>query len=112
MIEYAKTTDINLMFLQGMTTPWGQELKDNGKMGGKPLKTRVRKGWKQIEEQVNINVEHVMRKNDDGEMEFFLNVGKARGYGGRAVQNTEIPYVEFPEFATAVFPDTEQEDWL
>jgi hypothetical protein len=111
LIEAAKASDINLMLAQGMRTPWVSEVKGSGKIGAKPSKDRERKGWKMVEEQVMMNIEFLMRRNDDGEAEFFMNIGKVRGYGGRGLQYTEIPYVEFPEFATGVFPDTSQEDW-
>ncbi len=57
---------------------------------------------------MHLNIEHVI----DGDGDFMLNVGKVRGPGAREIQNTQIAYREFPEFACLVFPDTTEQDWI
>lgn len=107
MFSKIKASDVNFGVLQAMKTPWVSSVKSSGKMGASPSKTdRVRRGMPEIEELVHINIEHQLV---DGE--FFLKIGKSRGPGGRDIQNTTIPYVTLPEFATMVFPGTEVEMW-
>lgn len=107
LFNLAKSSDINFGVIQGMRTPWGDKAKPNGVIAGAPLKgVRVRRGMAEVEELVHINLEHVQR---DGE--FFLQVGKSRGPGGRNIQNTELPYLDFRDFATLVFPDSDVSEW-
>lgn len=109
LINRAKASDINLGFIQGMKTPWVPKVnKRTGAAGAaRSDGERVRRGMPEIEELVHINVEHVHSREEG----FMLNIGKSRGPGGREIQNTSIPYVEFPDFATLVFPDTDASDW-
>ena len=109
LINMAKDSDINLGLIQGMKTPWVSEMKATGKIGAKPsTKDRVRRGMPEIDELMHLNLEHVI--DEDGD--FMIRVGKVRGPGARDLQNTVIGYREFPEFATLVFPDTEESDWI
>jgi hypothetical protein len=109
LINKAKDSDINFGVIQGMKTPWVSEMKNSGKIGAKPSKTeRVRRGMPEIDELMHLNIEHII--DEDGD--FAMKVGKVRGPGARGIQNKTIGYVEFPEFATLVFPETEEGDWL
>jgi hypothetical protein len=108
LINDAKDSDINFGVIQGMKTPWVTEMKATGKMGGKPSKDRVRRGMPEIDELMHLNIEHVI--DEDGD--FMMNIGKVRGPGAREIQNKTIPYMEFPAFATLVFPETEESDWV
>lgn len=109
LINQAKDSDINFGVIQGMKTPWVSEMKATGKMGAKPSKSdRVRRGMPEIDELMHLNIEHII--DEDGD--FMMKVGKVRGPGAREIQNKVIPYCEFPEFATYVFPDTEEKDWI
>lgn len=108
LINEAKDSDINFGIIQGMKTPWVSEMKATGKMGAKPsTKDRVRRGMPEIDELMHINIEHTV----DSDGDFQMSVGKVRGPGSRALQNKTIDYCEFPEFATMVFPDTDESDW-
>jgi hypothetical protein len=116
MINMAKDAGINYGLIQGMKTPWVKELKQSGKLGAKPSETvRVRRGMPEIEELVHINIRHFMERveNKQGELvpEFFMEIGKSRGPGGRDIQNTTIPFMSFEEFAVLMFPDTDESDW-
>lgn len=107
LINLAKDSDINFGVIQGMKTPWISEMKATGKIGAKPSsKERVRRGMPEIDELMHVNIEHIIQ---DGA--FLMNVGKVRGPGARGIQNKTIGYMEFPEFATLMFPDTTEEDW-
>lgn len=109
LINEAKDADINFGVIQGMKTPWVSEMKATGKMGAKPsTKDRVRRGMPEIEELMHLNLEHVI----DGDGDFMINIGKVRGPGAREIQNKTVPYMEFPAFATLVFPLTEESDWM
>jgi hypothetical protein len=109
LINLAKDSDINFGVIQGMKTPWVSEMKATGKLGAKPSKTdRVRRGMPEIEELMHLNIEHII--DEDGD--FLMKIGKVRGPGAREIQNKTIGYVEFPEFACLVFPDTEEKDWI
>ena len=109
LINTAKDSDINFGVIQGMKTPWVPEAKASGKMGAKPSATnRVRRGMPEIEELMHINIEHVM----DADGDFLMKIGKVRGPGAREIQNTTIGYREFPEFATLVYPDSSEDDWV
>lgn len=115
-INAVKDSDANFVCIRGMKTPWVTEVKGSGKLGAAPSKKdRVPRGWGQLEEHMHLNIHNrvVETVEDDGTVtvDVEMAIGKSRGPGGRDIQNTVIPYVEFPEFATAVFPDTEQEDW-
>jgi hypothetical protein len=108
LINEAKDSDINFGVIQGMKTPWISEMKATGKMGAKPSKTdRVRRGMPEIEELMHLNIRHFI--DEDGD--FMLEIGKVRGPGARDIQNTTIAYREFPDFATLVFPDTDESEW-
>jgi hypothetical protein len=109
LINEAKDSDINFGVIQGMKTPWVSEMKATGKLGAKPSKTdRVRRGMPEIDELMHLNIEHII--DEDGD--FMMSVGKVRGPGARDIQNKVISYREFPAFATLVFPDTEESDWI
>ncbi len=109
-LNMPKSTDINFGIIQGMRTPWVTKVNPkSGAQGAVKGNERERKGMDEIEELVHINIEHFL---DPTDKEFKLRIGKARGPGGRDIQNTVIPYVEFPEFAQLVFPDSEEGDWI
>ncbi len=108
LFNLAKDSDVNFGVIQGMKTPWVSEAKASGKIGAAPSKSRrERRGMAEVEELVHINIEHVL---EDGE--FRLKIGKARGPGGQDVQNTEIAFCDFATFATLIFPETTEEDWI
>ena len=91
-----------------MKTPWAPKVnKRTGVEGAAPTKFRERRGMREIEELMHLNIEHVWT-----EEAFMLNIGKSRGPGGRDIQITTIPYVEFPEFAQLVFPESQEADWV
>lgn len=112
LVNLAKDTDINFGLIQGMKTPWKTVTKGDGKAKGAPTTDRMRRGFRELEEIVHINVEHALEADENGENQFVLKIGKARGPGGRNVQNQTIPYCDFPSFATLIFPDTEIESWM
>ena len=107
LINLSKETDVNFGLIQGMKTPWAPKInKRTGVEGAAPTKSRERRGMREIEELVHINIEHTQVDED-----FVLKIGKSRGPGGREIQNQTIPYVDFPAFAQLVFPDSTSEDW-
>ena len=108
LINLAKDTEVNFGLIQGMMDIWGTKVSNSGKLTGKKTDTRKRRGMREIEELVHINIEHTV----DEEGNFILNIGKSRGPGGRDIQNQSIPYVTFPEFAMLVFPDSSEQDWV
>jgi hypothetical protein len=108
-LNMPKSTDINFGIIQGMRTPWVTKVNPkSGAQGAVKGNERERKGMDEVEELVHINIEHFL---DPVDKEFKLRIGKARGPGGRDIQNSVIPYCDFSDFATLVFPDTEKTDW-
>lgn len=108
LINKAKETDVNFGLIQSMRDAWVPKVnKKTGAQGAAKTEDRIRRGMREIEELVHINIEHAL---EDGE--FMLRIGKSRGPGGRDIQNTTIPYLTFPEFAQLVFPESSEEDWL
>lgn len=114
LINLAKAGDVNFGLIQGMRTPWVPKVnKKTGAQGAaKADGQRTRRGMAEVEELVHISIEHLLEPNEDGELTFKLKIGKARGPGGRDVQNTTLDFMSFPAFATLVFPDTEESDWV
>ena len=115
-INALKDSDANLICIRGMKTPWVNEVKGSGKIGAAPSKKdRIPRGWGQLEEHMHLNILNraEIEETDEGEKitRVYMDIGKSRGPGGREIQNTSIPFVTFPEFATLVFPDTTEEDW-
>lgn len=107
VINLAKSADVNFGIIQGMKNPWAPKVnKKTGAQGAMKTEERVRRGMPEIEEIVHINIEHVFEEG-----KFQLKIGKSRGPGGREIQNTTIPFMQFAEFATLVFPNTDVEDW-
>jgi hypothetical protein len=109
VINLAKETDVNFGLIQGMQDIWVDKVnaktgaRGAGKGGG-----RKRRGFREVEEQVHINIEHFL---DDETNRFMMRIGKSRGPGGKAIQNKTIGYVTFPDFAQLVFPDSDESDW-
>jgi len=107
LINLAKETDINFGLIQGMKTPWAAKVnKRTGVEGAAPTSRRERRGMREIEELVHVNIEHAFE--DDA---FVLKVGKSRGPGSRDIQNQTLPYMTFPEFGQLVFPQSNPSDW-
>jgi hypothetical protein len=108
LINITKELDLNVGFIQSMRAIWGSKThRVTGKEQLMKTDVRERRGFDELEELVHINIEHALV---DGE--FVMNVGKSRGPGGRNIQNTRLPAMTFPEFATLVFPDTGEGDWV
>lgn len=108
LINMPKAFDINFGLIQGMRTPWEPKVnKKTGAQGAVKSDQRVRKGFDEIEELVHINIEHFYDPTEG----FGMRVGKARGPGGRDIQNTTLPALTFSEFAQLVFPGTTDTDW-
>ena len=110
LINMAKSSDINFGIIQGMKTPWETKVNKSGVEKGQPrYGVRERRGMREIDELVHINIEHFLGEDE----KFFMKIGKARGPGGHEIQNKVLPYVTFPEFASLVFPDTDPDvNWV
>lgn len=107
LINKAKAADVNFGLIQGMKTAWVPKVnKKTGAQGAAKSDDRVRRGFREIEELVHINIEHAFEED-----QFVMKIGKSRGPGGRDIQNSTIPFVSFAEFATLIFPDSELSDW-
>ena len=108
LFNMAKDSDVNFGVIQGMRTPWVPVQKGSGKTGAAPAKnSRERRGMPEIDELVHINIEHVL---EDGE--FRMKIGKSRGPGGQNLQNTEIAFLPFADFAGLMFPDSDPSEWV
>jgi len=111
LFNMAKASDINFGVIQGMQTPWGSKVNlGNGKTAGARLDgQRKRRGMAEVEELVQVNIEHYL----DAEVnEFKMKIGKVRGPGARDIQNEVIDALTFVEFVQLVFPDSDESDWL
>lgn len=107
LVNMAKATDINLGFVQGMKDKWESVVNaKSGREQGKPSGNRKRVGFSELDGLVHINIEHVRTGG-----EFRLRIGKARGPGGRDLQDQELPAQTFGEFAQLVFPESQASDW-
>jgi hypothetical protein len=108
LMNMPKSLDINFGVIQGMKNEWISEVNPKtGKKGITQSGRRLPSGMDDIEAIMHINIEHLLV---DGE--FQMRVGKARGPGGRDIQNQTIPAVTFGEFAQLVFPESEESDWV
>lgn len=116
LINLPKGSDINFGLIQGMKDEWVPKVnKKTGAQGAVGSGNRVRKGFKEIEGLVHINLEHRRRKvvDDTGATRsvFELAIGKARGPGGQDVQDQTFENLTFGDFGQLVFPDSEEGDW-
>ena len=115
LVNMPKAFDINFGLIQGMRTPWEPKInRKTGAQGAVKTDQRVRKGMDEVDELVHVNIEHflgpVVGSEDEGN-QFQMRIGKARGPGGRDIQNSTLPAMTFPEFAQLVFPGTDESDW-
>lgn len=111
-INKAKATDVNLGLIQSMKDDWGAKINPkNGKKGAEKTGNRVPQGFKEADELVHVVLHHV---REDGQMAYV--VGKSRGPGSRSVQDRKFEFLDplsgFRDFATTLFPDTEESDWI
>lgn len=100
MIAMAKASDINFGIIQGVRDEWAK-----GKMG--KTGARIRDGMESISALVHIDIEHTRAEGS-----FALNIGKCRGPGGRDLQDQTFSDLPFIEFASLVFPDSQESDWV
>ncbi len=108
LINMPKALEINFGLIQGMKNEWISQMNHNtGKKGITQSGNRVRSGMDDVDALVHINLHH---ERTDGE--FVINVGKARGPGGHAMQDQTYTGLSFVEFATLAFPDSAETDWL
>ena len=107
LVNMSKSTDVNFGLIQAMRNEWIPAInKKTGAKGIAQSGERIRAGMDDIEALVHVNIEHAFE--DD---KFVMKVGKARGPGGREIQNTTLPAMTFPEFAMLVFPESNPADW-
>lgn len=108
VVNLAKGSDVNFGLIQGMRDAWAPKVnKKTGAQGAAKTEERIRRGMREIEELVHINLHH--DREDD---RFVLKVGKSRGPGGRDCQNSTIDYCDFQTFAQLIFPTSSPEDWV
>ena len=108
LLNMPKALDINFGVIQGMKNEWVSQT--NNKTGAKGITqsgNRIRAGMDDVDAIMHININHVL---EDGE--FKMKIGKARGPGGRDIQNTTLPFVSFAEFGQLVFPDSDESSWV
>lgn len=109
LFNLAKDADCNFGVIQSMKDPWTPKVnKKTGALGAARSGERVPRGMPEVEEIVHLNLLHFYDADDK---QFKLQIGKSRGPGGRDIQNKTIPYCTFAEFATLVFPETEEDEW-
>lgn len=107
LIAMAKASDVNFGIIQGMKNEWVSKVNPkNGAKGAAQSGSRIRSGMDDIDALVHINIEHTVVNR-----EFYMNIAKARGPGGRDIQNSTIPAVSFSDFGQLVFPDSSEQDW-
>lgn len=108
LMNMPKALDLNFGMIQGMKNEWISQINPNtGAKGIAQTGLRVPAGMDDIEAIAHINIMHMI---EDGE--FRMRIGKARGPGGRAIQNQTIPAVTFAEFGQLVFPNSSEADWV
>lgn len=107
LLNIPKALDINLGIIQSMKNEWVSQVNpQTGKKGIAQTGNRVRSGMDDVEAIMHINIEH-FRENG----EFKMNIGKARGPGGRDIQYQTLPAMDFAEFGQLVFPESNESDW-
>ncbi len=107
LFNMPKALDLNFGIIQGMKNEWTSQV--NPKTGAKGITqtgNRVRAGSDDVEAIVHINIEHAFEGG-----EFVMKIGKARGPGGRDIQNQTLPAMSFSEFGQLVFPESDEGDW-
>ena len=67
---------------------------------------------REVEELVHLNIGYAIEEDEEGKAQFVLKVGKARGPGGRDIQNSTLPFISFADFASLVFPQSHESDWV
>lgn len=113
IINLAKSSDINLGFIEGLKDEWGAKVKKGGGDTFGKLGNRKRSGFFEAEGLMNVVFLHTGLSPDD----WAIQVGKARGPNAMAVANqtfTSATFDHAPSFvdiATLLFPDTTEEDW-
>lgn len=110
LINMTKSLDVNFGVIQGMKDEWGVYTKANGKEGNGPTGNRIPKGFDEMDGLVHLQLMHVREGN-----QISIEVGKVRGPGSRDIQGSTFTAMDsttaFQEFAMAVFPDSEPEEW-
>ncbi len=108
ILNLPKAHDVNFGVIQGMRNEWVSQVNPKtGKKGITQSGNRIRAGSDDVDAIMFINIEHVFEEG-----EFKLKVGKARGPGGRDIQNTTLPFVTFSEFGQLVFPESDESSWV
>lgn len=108
LIAMAKASDVNFGIIAGLKNEWGQ--RTNPKTGAKAATqtgNRVVTGMEGVDGLVHTTLLHTRSGSD-----FGLTVGKSRGPGGHDIQDQSFENLSFAEFATLVFPDTTEENWV
>jgi hypothetical protein len=109
MIALAKGVEgLNFGILQGMKNEWipGKLNPATGKRPGVQSGNRIPDGMDDIGALANMVFHHENVGKD-----FRINVTKARGPAGMDVQGETFENIDFVTLATAIFPDTTEEDW-
>lgn len=107
-VNAPKPLDCNVGFIQGMTGVWGSRAKADGTTSMFKTAERELQGCDEVDGLVHLTLFH---RREAGQ--FYIDVGKSRGPGGHAIQDTTIgPNFSFSDFAELVYPDTSSEDWM
>lgn len=112
MIQQAETAGVNLVLIRGVKEAWGKTGEINPRTG-KPkvggLGYDVARGQKEVEELVQINLEH---RWDSDERQFITRVrDKCRLGNALELLGKEFRNLDFITLATTVYPDTDPDVW-
>ncbi len=111
LIVQAERAGVNLGLIRGMKEQWGQT--GISRATGRPQMGFTGefspRGHKELDEQVQINLEH---RWDDEERVFKVKVlDKCRLGEAIALMGEEFDMLEFPELGVKLYPETDLETW-
>jgi hypothetical protein len=108
LVNLAKASDVNIGFIDGMKDEWGAKTKSNGAQGVASTGNRIRNGFGELPGLVHTVLTHT----GVGENDWSIEVGKVRGPGMMTLAGNNIGNVTFTEFASMLFPESDESEWL
>lgn len=116
IVNLGKDSDCNVLFIRGMEDVWGTVTKSGGQKGRGPTGKRQPAGFGELSGLVHV----VLTFEGTGPNDWQFTVGKVRGPAtltlagatlAKSPNDPEMP-MTLPEFASLVFPDSDDSEWI